>query len=697
MSEISSKAIWPGWKTVRLLGRGSFGAVYEIERDVFGTVEKAALKVISIPQNESDIEELVYSGYSAESITETFKTHLKGIVNEYTLMRKMKGSSYIVDCDDFQYIEHDGTPGWDILIKMELLTPLFKALGTDCTEETVIKLAKDMCSALILCRENNIIHRDIKPQNIFASKYGTFKLGDFGIAKTIEKTSGGTRTGTYKYMAPEVYNNKPYSYTADIYSLGMVMHWLLNERRSPFVPLPPELPTASAEEAARIKRMSGEPLPAPKNGSAKLKAIILKACAFDPQDRYQSAAEMLEDLDKLSKGQPVSAAKKPAAPVNNTYEASPDDATVGSFIGGAAKVAESIPEDDATVGPFGKAAAKAVEEDSDDDSTVGLFAKPQPDKKPKKQASAAKAQPKTEPAAAKAQPKPDPATTKQPKKNVGVVQDEKLADLMGGFFGDPAKYGNTTAKKTLFGTVYTTKPAKPQNSKKKLWLLAGLGVLAVLFIVWFAFFRTAVVPYITKYSRADAEKRLQAQGFKNYTFQTVESSSIPKGLVVSTDPRYGTEYRINEKVTVYISSGPGTVTVPNLVGKSETAALNALKNAGLETDGIARAYTPDVKKGYVISQDPAAGTTAYKGSKVHLSVSAGPETHYLNFNPNGGQVSETKRVIAEGSRFGTLPTPTRTGYTFSGWFTAVNGGTQISSNTKMGTSGITVYAHWTKQ
>ena len=76
---------WPGWKTVRLIGRGSFGAVYEIERDVFGTKEKAALKVIRIPQNESEIEEMYDSGYDDASVTATFKQHLQSIVNEYSL------------------------------------------------------------------------------------------------------------------------------------------------------------------------------------------------------------------------------------------------------------------------------------------------------------------------------------------------------------------------------------------------------------------------------------------------------------------------------------------------------------------------------------------------------------------------------------------------------------------------------------
>lgn len=354
MANMENSAMWPGWETVRLIGRGSFGAVYEIERDVFGHKEKAALKVITIPQSDSDIEELYDSGYDEASVTATFKSHLESIVNEYSLMREMNGAANVVNCDDFRIVPHDDNIGWDIFIKMELLTPLTKALSKQPSDEQVIQIAKDMCNALILCKKYGIIHRDIKPQNIFVSKNGDYKLGDFGIAKTIEKTSGGTKIGTYKYMAPEVYNNQPYNLTADIYSLGLVLHWMLNEHRSPFMPLPPAPAVASQEDEARAKRFNGTPIPAPAHGSEDLKRIVLKACAYDSKERFQSAEEMLSTLQGLEGSKWIPSGIATDAHELQEEEPSENDGTVGAWRdnSGSSITSADNKQDDETVGAF---------------------------------------------------------------------------------------------------------------------------------------------------------------------------------------------------------------------------------------------------------------------------------------------------------------------------------------------------------
>ncbi len=295
------ETVFGSWKVGKLLGKGSFGSVYEITREEFGNTYRAALKIISIPQEDEDIKSRMLEGTDPESVSAYYDGVLREIVNENEIMSQLKGNSNIVSYEDHMIIPHEDGIGHDILIKMELLTPLVDyMLEHTLDEKDVIRLGIDMCRALELCHNKSIIHRDIKPQNIFLSDNGNFKLGDFGIARTIEKTTGGlSKKGTYKYMAPEVYRGDEYGTTVDLYSLGMVMYTLLNNNRSPFLPQPPEKISHNIEEESRARRLRGEPVPAPVNASSALSQIILKACSFYPQDRFRTAAEMRQALEYL--------------------------------------------------------------------------------------------------------------------------------------------------------------------------------------------------------------------------------------------------------------------------------------------------------------------------------------------------------------------------------------------------------------
>ena len=299
---------WYGWKIVREIGKGTFGIVYEIERQLFNTTEKAAMKVISIPRDEDEFDMmLLASGYDENIVEQSINSQLQRVEREYALMSQLRGISNIVSCDDFAYVKNESGKGYTVFIRMELLKSIQTVIkdkrreGVNFTEADTIKLGMDICRALVVCEKYGIIHRDIKPQNILVSRIGAYNLGDFGTARSLDHSTHATYAGTVSFMAPEVFSREKYGRSVDIYSLGMVMYWLMNGYRMPFL-APGKIPTADDHSIAENKRMSGEPLPAPSNAGTGLSKVILKACAFRSEDRYGSAEEMLRDLARLDSG-----------------------------------------------------------------------------------------------------------------------------------------------------------------------------------------------------------------------------------------------------------------------------------------------------------------------------------------------------------------------------------------------------------
>ena len=291
----------PGWEIVRLIGEGSFGKVYEIVRNNFGIEEHCALKVISIPQSKAELQSIKNDGMDEDSITEYYRGLVEDFVQEIAMLSRLKGHQNIVSYEDYAVVEHEDGIGWDILIRMELLTDLPSYFNQNpLSEKDVVKLAIDICEALETCHAKKIIHRDIKIDNIFVSSEGGYKLGDFGVARNIEKTvSGLSKKGTYTYMAPEVYKGDAYNENVDIYSLGIVMYKLLNDNREPFLPPFPEVIKYSVKNEALVRRLRGETILPPSKASVEVGNVILKACAYNSEARYQKPSEMKMDLMSL--------------------------------------------------------------------------------------------------------------------------------------------------------------------------------------------------------------------------------------------------------------------------------------------------------------------------------------------------------------------------------------------------------------
>lgn len=306
------QSVWPDWKLEEPeIGHGAYGKVYKIKRSLagFGEVEYQALKVVSIPLDEDDIDILTLGQSEREAKNEYYRSMAEKLAKEATFMSDLQGNPYIVRYDDHAILPRsDGKVGWDVLIRMELLTPFKDHMaGHGFTRQDVIRLGIDICKALELCRKKDVIHRDIKPENIFISEVGNYKLGDFGVAVNADKTLGGlSKKGTYAYMAPEVYKGQPYGPTIDTYSLGIILYRLLNDGKEPFMPPKGVAEKYEDRELALSKRMQCEPLPYPENETGKLARIVMKAASPYPEDRYSSPSEMrhaLEDLVDANDGE----------------------------------------------------------------------------------------------------------------------------------------------------------------------------------------------------------------------------------------------------------------------------------------------------------------------------------------------------------------------------------------------------------
>lgn len=304
-------SVWPEWKLVEKIGEGSFGKVYKAKRTERGRSFYSAIKSISIPGSKGELDSVRSEMNNEQSTREYFRNLVEDCVQEIYTMEHFCGNSHVVSFEDFKVVEYLDEIGWDISIRMEYLTSFMDyCTGKELTEKEVIKLGCDLAMALIYCRKLNIIHRDVKPENIFVSRFGDFKLGDFGIAREQAHTmSNMSKKGTYSYMAPEIYKGEKYDSSIDIYSLGIVLYKLMNQNRLPFLSLDKQLITYRDKETALARRMAGEKMPVPVNASAAFSHIILKACAYEPGKRYRKPEDMLRDLEKLRLA-PVNAEKE---------------------------------------------------------------------------------------------------------------------------------------------------------------------------------------------------------------------------------------------------------------------------------------------------------------------------------------------------------------------------------------------------
>lgn len=288
----SSQPLFHEWYLEDIIGEGSSGTVYKIT-DNNGNF--CALKVIPISV-EDETTALHINEQDPVSTNKYLDEMTDEILTEVKVMQQLEYMAGIVHYQDYDVIEKEDFFLRLILIKMDLLKPLNKVLRSkesEFSKREIAVMGIDLLTSLSECRKHNIIHRDIKPSNIFVTQDNRYLLGDFGSARLLEKTMMASHKGTLAYMAPEVVAGQSFNATVDIYSLGLMMYQLLNNRRLPFLD---DSFKFSDIESAVEKRLSGASLPYPKHADDNLGSIICKMCAYLPKDRYSSSEECMEDL-----------------------------------------------------------------------------------------------------------------------------------------------------------------------------------------------------------------------------------------------------------------------------------------------------------------------------------------------------------------------------------------------------------------
>ena len=304
MSNIFSYSpLWDKWEIVSEIGSGLYGTVYKIKTEengktVFGVAKHIEVNVepnLTEKTKDNNIIENINSEDDDKTELSPLEKALNERLEEIQTNYSFSSSKNLLIYEEHSVYEKDDGSGYDIFIRMPYYKSLSNILNNgNITDDEKIKLGIDVCNALTDLENQNVLHGDIKPENIFKDNKGNFLLADFGIEKRPENiVNKNAVTQNVNFMAPELQENKIQKKTSDIYSLGLLLYKLFNNNNEPFLN---EKSTPEEKNEAIIKRIKGVPFPAPIEADDELSKIILIACQFSPEARWMNAASFKNAL-----------------------------------------------------------------------------------------------------------------------------------------------------------------------------------------------------------------------------------------------------------------------------------------------------------------------------------------------------------------------------------------------------------------
>jgi eukaryotic-like serine/threonine-protein kinase len=557
----------------------------------------------------------------------------------------------------------NGTPLPYIVMEYVEGTTLRELLqsGRRLLPERALEIVAGVLQALEYSHRNGIIHRDIKPGNVMLTRSGHVKVMDFGIARAVADM-GATMTataaviGTAQYLSPEQAKGEHVDARSDIYSTGCLLYELL-VGRPPFV--------GDSPVSVAYQHVREDPLPPSQfdpEVPPEIDAIVLKALAKNPENRYQSADEMRADIDRALDGRPVAA---PAV----------------MMAAGTAGAATQVMQPTAVI-PGGS--GSGAYGPGGPDGSGGPPGRYQP---------------------------PPPKQNKGPMIaliTLAVIAVFALAALIGraifggdegaktqevpSVLGQPEQNAVTTLERAQFkasvnngcaafndqyasGQVYRQSPegqtqATPSST---VTLCISKGT------------ETVAIPDVRDKTPDEAKAQLEDLGFK---VQVVDQASadVEKDHVIGTNPAAGANPKKGSTVKLLVSTGPEQVPVPSVVGKQRNDAENILRDAGFQVQ-INEVEAPDEKAGTVLDQNPGAGAKVDPGTTVTLTVAKQPQQQLVTVRNVVGFTEDAAKQALENDGLKVKvqnqnpPDPTKPDGTVVSQ--SIPPGTQVAQNTEI--------------
>lgn len=489
-------------------------------------------------------------------------------------------------------------------ISMELVegSSLRELIDQGLEIEEAVEVTRQMLAAAAFAHEHGIVHRDLKPMNVLIDRDGRIRVTDFGIARAggSEITRTGSVMGTAQYLSPEQAQGMEVTPTTDIYSIGIILFEMLCGR----------VPFDGDNAVAIAMKQVGEEPPVPSSINPKvspaLDAIVLKALAKDPAQRFQSAAEMAAALEAAegSPDQPVVLAPVPEDRSRRRWIIA---AIIVLLLAGGALAyfltrpdMVAVPDvtgeqEEAATIELQSAEFEVTTERIVNDIPEGeVIEQDPPGGDEVEKGSTVQITVSLGPAnviVPKVAGKPVPEAKKLLRKNGFEVEIEQRAS-------DSVPDGKVIGSNPSQGTSVA-----PGSTVK---LIVSTGV------------KTVVVPNVLGLDRVTATSQLRKAGF--VVNANPRDSDEPEDQVLEQDPAAGEEVEEGSEVTITYSSGVGTITLSDYVGQKLTYAQRKLSAAGLSVSVVKQDTEDSSEDGIVLSQAPSSGTNLSPGDRVTLTV-----------------------------------------------------------------------------